>query len=60
MLKYILQMPCWYYEKRDLRATPSLKDGIDPETETRYRREGAKFIIDGGSKLGLYPFVHRT
>ncbi|XP_064623143.1 cyclin-K-like isoform X2 [Lineus longissimus] len=46
-------MPCWYYEKRDLRYTPSYKDGIDPETEARYRREGARFIIDTGTKMGL-------
>ncbi|XP_074650522.1 uncharacterized protein LOC141905533 isoform X2 [Tubulanus polymorphus] len=46
-------MPCWYYEKKDLRYTPSYKDNIDPETEARYRKEGARFIIDCGTKLGL-------
>ena len=46
-------MPCWFYEKKDLRTTPSLKDGISTEVESRYRREGARFIIDSGTKMGL-------
>jgi len=47
-------MPCWYYEKKDLkRETPSIHDGIDFETESRYRKEGARFIIDTGTKMGL-------
>lgn len=47
-------MPCWYYEKKDLkRETPSIQDGIDYETESRYRKEGARFIIDTGTKMGL-------
>ena len=50
-------MPCWFFEKRDLKHTPSDRDGVDPDTETRYRREGARFILDTGSKMGLYPFV---
>lgn len=50
-------MPCWFYEKKDLRVTPSLKDGINPDTESRYRREGARFIIDTGTKMGLYPLL---
>ena len=49
-------MPCWYYEKKDLRVTPSCKDGINADIEARYRREGARFIIDTGTKMGLYPF----
>ena len=48
-------MPCWYFEKRELRNTPSFKDGIDSGTENRYRREGARFIIDAGTKMNLYP-----
>lgn len=48
------KMPCWYYEKKDLkRETPSIQDGIDFETESRYRKEGARFIIDTGTKMGL-------
>ncbi|XP_058802144.1 cyclin-K isoform X2 [Phymastichus coffea] len=46
-------MPYWYYEKKELRNTPSIQDGIDYETECRYRKEGARFIIDVGSKLEL-------
>ena len=50
------QMPCWYYDKKELRNTPSARDGIDYATEARYRKEGARFIIDCGTKLGLYPW----
>nr|CAG4651987.1 EOG090X09KD [Triops cancriformis] len=46
-------MPCWYYDKKDLRNTPSIQGGLDYETECRYRREGARFIIDVGTKMGL-------
>ena len=48
-------MPCWYYDKPELRNSPSFRDGIDPATEARYRREGARFILDTGTKMGLYP-----
>ncbi|XP_001607256.2 cyclin-K isoform X1 [Nasonia vitripennis] len=47
------KMPCWYYEKKELRNTPSIQDGIDYETECRYRKEGARFIIDVGTKMDL-------
>ncbi|RZF36303.1 hypothetical protein LSTR_LSTR006808 [Laodelphax striatellus] len=46
-------MPCWYYEKKELRKTPSAQDGIDYDTECRYRKEGARFIIDTGTKMDL-------
>ncbi|XP_013398263.1 cyclin-K isoform X2 [Lingula anatina] len=46
-------MPCWYYDKDEFQKTPSQADGIDQETEARYRKEGARFIIDAGNKLGL-------
>ncbi|XP_018327315.1 cyclin-K [Agrilus planipennis] len=46
-------MPCWYYDKKELKNTPSALDGIDYETEMRYRKEGARFIIDTGSKMDL-------
>lgn len=46
-------MPCWFYEKKDLRNTASYQDGISPEVEARYRREGARFILDAGTKMGL-------
>lgn len=43
-------MPCWYYEKKELKNTPSTLDGIDYETEMRYRKEG-KFNTDIKWKL---------
>ena len=53
----LFQMPCWYFGKKELRQTPSFRQGMDSATEARYRREGARFIIDAGTKLGLYPFT---
>ncbi|KAK2705865.1 cyclin-K-like isoform X2 [Artemia franciscana] len=50
---YLINMPCWYYDKKELRKTPSAMAGLDLETEARYRREGAKFIMDLGNNLGL-------
>lgn len=49
----ILTMPLWYYEKKELKSTPSIHDGVDTETEQRYRREGCRFILDLGFRLGL-------
>uniref|UniRef100_A0A672T6Y4 Cyclin-K n=1 Tax=Sinocyclocheilus grahami TaxID=75366 RepID=A0A672T6Y4_SINGR len=46
--------PCWYWDKKDLAHTPSQSDGMDPATEARYRREGARFIFDVGTRLGLH------
>ncbi|XP_023309991.1 cyclin-K-like [Anoplophora glabripennis] len=46
-------MPGWYYDKKELRNTPSAQDGIDYKTEMRYRKEGARLIIDIGSKINL-------
>ncbi|KAM7354271.1 cyclin K [Cochliomyia hominivorax] len=46
-------MPCWYYDKNELRDTPSVRDGIPLETERRYRKEGARFIMTCGTQMGL-------
>ncbi|XP_059562488.1 cyclin-K-like [Myotis daubentonii] len=46
--------PCWYWDKKDLDHTPSQLEGLDPATEARYRREGARFISDVGTHLGLH------
>uniref|UniRef100_A0A2R5LDD5 Cyclin-K n=1 Tax=Ornithodoros turicata TaxID=34597 RepID=A0A2R5LDD5_9ACAR len=46
-------MPNWYYSKKSLRKTPSLLDNVSAEKEQRYRREGARFIINVGTKMGL-------
>ncbi|CAF0826689.1 unnamed protein product [Didymodactylos carnosus] len=45
----------WYFDKKELKNTPSTRDGIDAETERRYRHEGARFILDLGFKLSLRP-----
>lgn len=46
-------MLCWYYEKNDFKNTPSLRDGLDFETEQRYRKEGVRFIIQCGTEMSL-------
>ncbi|XP_028398803.1 cyclin-K-like [Dendronephthya gigantea] len=44
----------WYFSKdRLLNRTPSRANGVDFPTECRYRREGCRFIMDMGNKLGL-------
>ncbi|XP_050695863.1 cyclin-K-like isoform X1 [Eriocheir sinensis] len=43
----------WYYEKRQLRHTPSIAKGMSVEQEVQYRREGARFILQVGNKMGL-------
>lgn len=45
--------PCWYYEKKDLKDTPSMRDGITFDTERRYRKEGARFILNCGTSMSL-------
>ena len=35
-------MPVWYYEKKDLKNSPSTLSGLPYEDEIRYRREGAR------------------
>lgn len=46
-------MPFWYYDKKDLRSTVSIRDGVEYETERRYRKEGARFIMQCGLAMGL-------
>ncbi|KAH0534300.1 cyclin-K-like [Cotesia glomerata] len=47
-------MPCWYYDKNELKQTPSIiNDAIDYETECRYRQEGVRFIVNLGTSLNL-------
>lgn len=48
-----MKMPFWYYDKKDLRTTVSIRNGLDYETERRYRKEGARFIMQCGTKMGL-------
>ena len=46
-------MSNWFYDKNELRGTPSLADGINFETEQRYRREGSRFILRVGTAMKL-------
>lgn len=44
----------WYYDKKELQArTPSILEGRTWPEEDVQRREGAKFILDLGTKIGL-------
>ena len=45
--------PNWYYDKKELKKTPSVADGIPYETELRYRRESARFILKVGLEMKL-------
>lgn len=45
--------PCWYYEKKELKDTPSMRDGITFDTERRYRKEGVRFIYNCGTSMSL-------
>jgi len=47
------KMPVWYYDKKELKNSPSTQSGLTYEEETRYRREGARFIQELGKSLGL-------
>ena len=46
-------MPHWYWEKKELRSTPSQAANLEYETEMRYRREGVRFIVELGKALNL-------
>lgn len=46
-------MAFWYFDKDELHRTASAQDNIPHETESRYRQEGARFIIDAGTKMDL-------
>jgi hypothetical protein len=44
----------WYYDKEYIaQKTPSRMAAIDLATELQFRREGARFIIDAGTRMGL-------
>ena len=46
----------WIFSAEVLEhKTPSREDGISSATERRYRREGARFIINASNTLKLYP-----
>ncbi|XP_040569657.1 cyclin-K [Lepeophtheirus salmonis] len=46
-------MPTWYWDKSELRNTPSIGKGLDMGSESRYRREGVRFIMELGKALNL-------
>lgn len=47
-------MSCWYYSNEDIELhTPSREDGVPLSVENRYRRDGARFIINASNTLGL-------
>lgn len=48
-------MPQWYWDKKELRHTPTQMGGgfLDYDDEQRYRREGVRFIIEVGKALNL-------
>lgn len=46
-------MPCWYYDKKELKNTPSIRGGLEFETERRYRKEGTRFIMECGTQMIL-------
>ncbi|XP_070492261.1 cyclin-K isoform X2 [Chironomus tepperi] len=52
-------MPWWYFEKEELKNTPSRKDNVEFDTERRYRREATNFIKECGNLMGLgYSTIH--
>ena len=47
-------MSCWYYTSDEIELkTPSREDGVPLCVESRYRRDGARFIINASNTLGL-------
>ena len=46
----------WYFTREEIEnKSPSREDGVTLPTEIRYRREGARLIINASNTLGLYP-----
>ena len=46
----------WIFSAEVLeQLTPSREKGISPELERRYRREGARFVMNASNTLKLYP-----
>lgn len=44
MIEIVTKMPWWYFEKEELKNTPSFRDGVDFDTEKRYRRCVEDFV----------------
>lgn len=45
----------WLFTKTEIANSPSGQDGVDKETEDRYRREGVRFLTEVGTELKLSP-----
>jgi hypothetical protein len=44
----------WYFTREEIEhKSPSREDGVTLSTEIRYRREGARLIINASNTLGL-------
>jgi len=43
----------WYFTKEELANSPSVKDQMDPQLETNYRRATCAFLQEAGMKLKL-------
>lgn len=50
---HLIQQYNWYYDKSELKKTPSKNDNISYELERLYRNEGARFILNAGSQMRL-------
>ncbi|CAG0891475.1 unnamed protein product, partial [Cyprideis torosa] len=46
-------MPTWYFDKKQLKVTPSFSEGIKSEAEKKYRSDGSRLILNLGVKMGL-------
>lgn len=47
----------WFFPQEAIdNKTPSRADGISVQFETRYRKDGARFIISAANTLKLYPY----
>ena len=54
-------MPFCYYEKIHIQSeTPSIEDGMDFQTESRHRKEGAMFVVRVGNTIGLPYYTIAT
>lgn len=53
-------MPCWYYDKKELKNTPSKADGILYETEMRYRKEGTLHLKFLQPKVFNFKYINQT
>ena len=43
----------WYYNKQELKHTPSALDNINEDTELEYRKQGIKLIVNIGKELDM-------